>query len=85
MMAKIPNFKNEAEEAAWWSSKEGQAHTTSRFEKAIAAGTVKRGSPSDVSRAMQRAKGGSVPIHIRVPEADLEAAKRIAKRKGLGY
>ena len=83
-MAKIPKFNNEAEEAAWWSSEEGQAHTTAKFERAAAAGKVNRGIPAEVVRAVSSASR-SVPIHIRVPKEDLEAAKLVAKRKGLGY
>jgi hypothetical protein len=48
---------------------------------------VKRGTPSDVLKATgsNTRSSASVPIHIRVPKADLDAARLIAKRKGLGY
>lgn len=64
-----------------------QRRTSSRneaFRESNQAGTIRRGTPLDAVKAVKQA-GNSVPIHIRVSKADLEAARLVAKRKGLGY
>ena len=67
----MPKFKNEAEEAAWWD-----AHPdfiVEQFEKAAKEGRLLRGIPKSKS------------VTIRIPMRDLEAAQRLADRKGLPY
>jgi predicted DNA binding CopG/RHH family protein len=67
----IPKFKSEAEEAAWWD-----AHPdfiVEQFEKAAKEGRLLRGAP--------KSKSVTIRIHMR----DLEAAQRLADRKGLPY
>ena len=67
----IPKFKGEAEEAAWWD-----AHPdfiVEQFEKAAKEGRLLRGIPKSKS------------VTIRIPVRDLEAAQRLADRKGLPY
>jgi predicted DNA binding CopG/RHH family protein len=67
----IPKFKSEAEEAAWWD-----AHPdfiVEQFEKAAKEGRLLRGIPKSKS------------VTIRIPMRDLEAAQRLADRKGLPY
>jgi predicted DNA binding CopG/RHH family protein len=69
--ATIPKFKSEAEEAAWWD-----AHPdfiVEQFEKAAKEGRLLRGIPKSRS------------VTIRIPVRDLEAAQRLADRKGLPY
>lgn len=77
----MPKFKNESQEADWWASAEGRAY-------------VKRRSTEPRSKAIKVsgsrlvaliAKKSSVQIAIRLPENDLERARRIAARKGIGY
>jgi len=68
---KVPRFKSEAEEAAWWD-----AHPdfiVQQFEKAAKEGRLLRGIPRSKS------------VTIRIPVRDLEAAQRFADRKGLPY
>ena len=66
-----PKFKSEAEEAAWWD-----AHPdfiVEQFEKAAKEGRLLRGIPKSRS------------VTIRIAVRDLEAAQRLADRKGLPY
>src|ERR1035441_9124939 len=68
---RTPEFKSEAEEAAWWD-----AHPDSiveQFEKAAKEGRMLRGIPKSKS------------VTIRIAVRDLEAAQRLADRKGLPY
>jgi predicted DNA binding CopG/RHH family protein len=67
----MPKFKSEAEEADWWD-----AHPdviVEQFEKAAKEGRLLRGIPKSKS------------VTIRIPMRDLEAAQRLADRKGLPY
>jgi predicted DNA binding CopG/RHH family protein len=70
---KIPNFKSEKEEAAWWD-----AHPeviAELFLKAKTQGKIKR---LPTVRATK-------PVTIRIPVDDLETAQEIAERRGVPY
>lgn len=76
---KMPKFKTEDEEANWWASPEGRAYV-----KQKSAGA--KGSKVAGSRLVAALnKKSSVQIAIRLPEADLRQARKIADRKGIGY
>jgi hypothetical protein len=77
----IPKFKNESEEADWWASRAGRTYLKRKFAEHQAAGTKLRGS-SLVARMNQKS---TVQIAIRLPQADLAQARKLAERKGLGY
>ncbi|HXJ41264.1 MAG TPA: hypothetical protein VNH18_18425 [Bryobacteraceae bacterium] len=78
---KLPVFRNESEEADWWASPEGRAWVKQRSAEYKKSGT--QATPSRlVSKLNARS---SVQIAIRLPEADLANARRIAERKGIGY
>jgi len=71
---RIPSFKSEKEEAAWWD-----AHPeviTELFLKARKEGKIKR---------LPVVRGATKPITIRMPLADIEAAQEIAERRGVPY
>ena len=71
---KIPRFKSEQEEAAWWD-----AHPdviTELFLKAKKEGRIKR---------LPVVRGATKPVTIRMPVADIETAQEIAERRGLPY
>jgi predicted DNA binding CopG/RHH family protein len=70
-----PEFKSEAEEAAWWDSHEDQ--TLAMFEQAAKDGTLGRGT---LARRSQTAA-----TSIRLDTADIELAKTIAEKRGLRY
>jgi predicted DNA binding CopG/RHH family protein len=71
---RIPAFKSEKEEAAWWD-----AHpdvVTELFLKAKKEGKIMR---------LPGFRGATKPVTIRMPVADVEAAQEIAGRRGLAY
>jgi hypothetical protein len=75
----LPRFANEDEEATWWSSREGRD-----FVKEKLAAPQKK--PSKGSRLVARLnRTTSVQIALRLPEPDVEKAREIAARKGIGY
>jgi len=66
----IPKFKTEAEEAAWWDSHPETA--TEIMKRALKSGAARRRVPLKT-------------VTMRLPMADLEAARDLASRKGLPY
>jgi predicted DNA binding CopG/RHH family protein len=74
----IPKFANEEEEANWWASREGRA-----FLKQKAATPKKSAKGSRL--VTQLNKTPSVQIALRLPEPDVEKARELAQRKGIGY
>src|SRR5271157_5683527 len=75
--AVIPKFTSEAEEAAWWD-----AHRT-EIEAEIRQ-RMKRKQPLTLGSLLQGEKP-SQPITLRIPKEDLDTARRLAARKGIGY
>ncbi len=72
---KIPDFKNETEEAQWWDSH--QNDIANAFEHAAAKGTLGRGTV--------RRKGPTPTTSIRLDQEDISRARVLAERKGLRY
>jgi predicted DNA binding CopG/RHH family protein len=77
----MPSFKNESEEADWWASPAGRAFVKRKSSEAQSKGT----KPAESSLVANLNKKSSVQITIRLPEADLAQARKIAGRKGIGY
>jgi predicted DNA binding CopG/RHH family protein len=77
---KMPRFRSESQEADWWTSRAGRDYVERKSAEARAAGSSTKGS-SLVARLNKK----SVQIAIRLPEADLAQARKIAGRKGIGY
>ena len=77
----FPKFKNEGEEADWWASPAGRTYLKKRSAEAMARG--EKLQPSPLVTQMRNAK--TTQIAIRLPEADIAAARKIAERKGVGY
>jgi len=72
--SKMPSFKSEKEEAAWWD-----AHPeviTELFLKAKKAGKIRR---------LPVVRGATKPVTIRMPIADIETAQDLAEKRGLPY
>ena len=72
--SRIPRFKSERQEAEWWD-----AHPkviTALFLKAKKEGKIKR---------LPVVRGATKSLTIRVPIADIEAAREIAEKRGLPY
>ncbi len=76
-----PKFNNENEEADWWASPTGRTYVKRKSTEAKLEGTKVEGS----SRVAALNRKSSVQIAIRLPEADLAQARKIADRKGMGY
>jgi predicted DNA binding CopG/RHH family protein len=72
----IPKFSSEAEEAAWWDRHRSEVEIEIRRR-------MKQKRPLTLSN-LQRAKPPQ-PITLRIPKDDLETARRLAARKGVGY
>jgi len=79
--SEIPRFRNESDEADWWASPAGKAFVKRKSAAAQLEGTKIRGSRliADINRK------SSVQIAIRLPQTDLDQARELAERKGLGY
>jgi predicted DNA binding CopG/RHH family protein len=73
----IPKFSSEAEEASWWESHRSDIEADIRDR-------LKQKRPLRLRNLLQGAKP-SQPITVRIPKEDLEAARRLAAKKGLGY
>jgi predicted DNA binding CopG/RHH family protein len=73
----IPKFSSEAQEAAWWDTHRSEIEAEIRQR-------MKRERPLKLGNLLHGAKP-SQPITLRIPTEDLEIARRLAARKGLGY
>jgi hypothetical protein len=77
----MPKFKSAGEEADWWASRAGRAFVKQKAAEAQSKGTTVRGS-SLVGKLNQKS---TIQIALRLPEADIAQARKLADRKGLGY
>ena len=89
-----PQFQSEAEEADWYETPHGRRQTQREFARALRAGTlgrsdglrVARTDPKILAELLKQAKETATrPVSLRIPIADLERAKRIAAKSGVGY
>ena len=78
---KIPAFKTEAEEAAWWFK--NRAELDRRFGEAVKSGKAKRLDAANLASILSTSKARVVSI--RLPEDDIQLARQQAARKGLPY
>src|SRR5712691_3997281 len=86
--------RSEREEADWYASPEGRRQTQREFERALKDGTLVRSSGSRIPRTdpkvlealLEQAKAKATrPVSIRLSLADIELAKSIASKQGIGY
>ncbi len=73
----IPKFSSEAKEAAWWDAHRSEIEAEIRHR-------VKQKPLVTLGNLLQGAKP-SQPVTLRIPKEDLETARRLAARKGVGY
>jgi predicted DNA binding CopG/RHH family protein len=73
----VPKFSSEAEEAAWWDTNRSEIEAEIRRR-------MKQRKPLTLSNLPQRSEP-SQPVTLRIPKEDLETARRLAARKGVGY
>jgi predicted DNA binding CopG/RHH family protein len=78
-MVKQPKFTSADEEATWWASVEGRAFV--KQQSASGSARQKKGSPLVANLR----HASSVQIALRLPAPDVEKAREIAGRKGIGY
>ncbi len=90
----FPKLKSETEEADWSATPAGRQQTQREFARALRAGTVIRSpgskatktDPKQLERLMELAKENATrAISIRISIADLERAKQVAEKSGVGY
>lgn len=84
---RLASSRSEADEAKWFE--ENQDALLEKFERAAAEGSLRMGRKSvgitlDV-KTEQPVKPPSQKVMLRVPTRDLERARAIAERKGIGY
>jgi len=75
--AAIPKFSSEAEEAAWWDAHRSEVEAEIRQR-------MKQKRPLTLDNLLQGAKP-SQPVTLRIAKEDLDTARRLAARKGVGY
>ena len=89
-----PKFKTEAEEADRYSTTKGRELGRREFENALRNGAIIRSSgaiiprtdPKVLDKFLEQTKPyATQSISIRIPIAEMETAKEIAKRRGIGY
>jgi hypothetical protein len=81
-------------EADWYATPQGRRQTQREFAGALKAGTLIRSNGSKIARSDPRLleqlldeakRNATRSISLRVPIADLEQARRIAEKTGVGY
>ena len=75
----MPKFMNEGEEADWWASRQGREflkQKSAKPQEKVAKGSRLVG---------QLNRAASVQIALRLPGPDVEKARELATRKGIGY
>src|SRR5260370_5354827 len=75
----IPQFANEAEEAGWWYAHKDMVEAN--LAEAVRAGKLKAGTAKRPAAEARASKN----ITVSMPLADLERARNLAAKKGLGY
>jgi hypothetical protein len=84
----------ELEEADWYASPEGRRQTQREFERALRNGTLIRSSGTRIPRTnpgvfetlLKQAKANATrPVSLRLSIADIELAKSLASKQGIGY
>ena len=86
--------RSELEGADWYADPEGRRQTQREFERALKNGTLIRSSGSRLPRTnpdiletlLKQAKANATrPVSLRLPIADIELAKSLASKRGIGY
>jgi len=88
------SLEADTREADWYATPKGRLQTKREFARALKQGTlirsaglkIARTDPKVLEQIMEEAKRSATrSISIRIPIADLEHARRIAERTGVGY
>ena len=90
----VVKLKHNAGDADWYATPQGRLQTKREFARALKEGTLIRSAGTKIARSdprvldqlMEQAKRNATrSISIRVPIADLEQARQIAEKTGVGY
>ena len=90
----VPKSKSDIEEADWYATPQGRRQTQREFARVLREGTLTRSTVSKITKTdpkvleqlMEQAKDSATrAISIRIPIADLERARLVAKETGVGY
>lgn len=76
---KVPRFTTEAEEAKWWDDHMNVVE--GNLLELMKSGTAQRGGPRRVIQERRESKN----ITIRIALTDIERARALAAKKGIGY
>lgn len=74
----IPKFSSQAEEAAWWDSHRAEVEAEIRRR-------IKNRPRVTLGNLLHNRAKASQPITLRIAKDDLDTARRLAAKKGLGY
>jgi hypothetical protein len=75
----MPKFKSESEEADWWASPAGRV-----FLKRKSKELQTKGARPTGSALVAKLNKPSTQIALRLPDADLQRARKIAERRAIG-
>ena len=91
---KLSEPGSELAETDWYASPAGRRQTQREFERALKNGTLIRSSGSRIPRTnpgvletlLKQAKVNATrPVSLRLSIADIEFARSIASKRGIGY
>jgi hypothetical protein len=91
---KLSEARPGTEETDWYASPAGRRQTQREFERALKNGTLIRSSGSRIPRTnpdvvdalLKQAKVHATrPVSLRLSIADIELAKSLASKQGIGY
>jgi predicted DNA binding CopG/RHH family protein len=75
----VPKFKSEEQEAKWWDA--NRKKVEQNFLRAMANGTARHGMAAELTQLARASKN----ITIRLPIDDINRARRLSEKKGIGY
>jgi hypothetical protein len=75
----VPKFSSERAETKWWDAHKNTVE--SNLIEGMRKGTARQGTPSLLRDRIKKSRN----ITIRMPLADLERARLLSEKKGLGY
>jgi len=75
----VPKVRTEQEEANWWY--ENRQMVEDEFRKTMRDGTIHRGTAERLVRESSESRN----ITIRIPVVDIDRARELAGKKGIGY
>lgn len=75
----VPKFKSEDQEAKWWD--DNRKNVEQNLLNAVAKGSTRRGMAVKLTRLARASKN----ITIRLSIDDIDRARRLSEKKGIGY